>query len=365
VRRLLALSALLVLATACAGIAAAKGCGHHCPSPTTTTSPPPNVKRVAVMLVDFADDVRQPWTTDLVNTLYNGPAPSFDDFWTQSSWGQFTTSADVFGWFVTSTPVAGCSYAQMSSQANALATAAGVNLAAYTNYAYVFPQTNECHFAGTADFSGNRVWLDPQNCDVTNCWSTFLKPAIHEFGHNLGLDHAQSYICTDAGVHVVLSDTCTANEYGDPFSVMATARALLPNLQRLQLGWIPPSQVVTVTTTSTLTITNGNLQSSLVYRVPIGGQFLYLEERPGVDAYMNAPTPNLVLRRAPDYTALGMCATNPCFTKTQILDGSPADNDTSLNAKALPVGGSFTYGGVTITHVSWDGTIDEVQVSFA
>lgn len=365
-RRALALAALLIILPACVSLASAKGCGHHCPSPTTTTAPPPNVKRVAVLLVNFSDDQQQPWTTGLVSTLYNGPAPSVADFWAQSSFGQLSVSADVFGWYVIAATASQCASDRftIADQANAAATAAGVNLANYTNFAYVFPQNNACNFAGTGDFSGSRVWLDPVCSDLPSCQTYFLKPANHEFGHNLGLDHAQSLICTDAtGAHVVLSDTCTVNEYGDPFSVMATARGLLPNIQRLQMGWIPPSQVVTVTSSQTLTVTPANSQSSIVYRIPIGTQFLYLENRPGIDAYQNAPTPNLVIRRAPDYTTPGVCTTNPCFTKTQLLDGTPTDM--TPNNDNLPVGASFSYGGVTIMHLAFDGTNDTVQVTYA
>jgi len=334
------------------------------PTPTTTTPPPPPGNRIAVMLVNFAGDNRQPWTTSFIDSLYDGPPRSVADFYSQASWGAWTVTADVFGWFQTSAPSTGCNMTQISQDGDAAATASGVNLNLYSNRVYLFPTNPNCSFAGSAELNGTRVWinLSPATCTVANDCNQDFHEFVHEYGHNLGLNHAASYICTNgSGGHVVLSNLCTQNEYGDQFDVMGCCQpSLFSNVHRLQLGWIPPNQVVTVTTSQTLTVTGAYVQSSPIYRIPDGtGSYLYLENRAVTTIYdVGGGTPwangNLLVRRAPDVIS-GF---------TQLLDGSPADNDAIPNAKNLPIGASFTTpGGITITNLGYDGTNNTVGVS--
>lgn len=211
---------------------------------------------------------------------------------------------------------------------------------------------------------GTKAWIALQTtCTPTACAAR--SSLYHEFGHNLGLNHASAYDC--AGV--VYSQTCTASEYGDSFDVMGCcSNPLISNLGRLRLGWVPPSQVVTVTQNSTLTVTAVNDPASLVYRVSLGdGNFIYLENRAERTIYENGTggvwTGGMLLFRvAPDYTVK---LTNPpgAFPYSYLLDGSPESN-ANPQTRGLPVGGSFTANGVTITNVSFDGTNNTVGVIF-
>jgi len=333
---------------------------------TVTVTPPPvpvpaNV-RIAVMLVHFAGDTAEPWTPAFIDSLFDGPAPSTADFYAQSSWGQLTVTSDTFGWF--NTTATGCQITTMENQADAAATASGVDLSTYTHRAYVFHNT-ACSFTGNAGINWNtaRYNLNPSTCSMTSCPPGARNQFFHELGHNLGLNHAASYICTEGGVHVVYSATCTTNQYGDQFDSMGCcATRMMSNLNRLRLGWIPMSQVVTVDTTSTLTVTGAYNQNSLVYRVPLGdGTYLYLENRrqsvPIYDLTSSSswPNGNLLIRR--------FGPLNDPYPFTQLLDGSPGDNDSIPNAKALPIGAGFTANGVTITNQAFDGTNNTVGVT--
>jgi len=316
------------------------------------------------MLVNFSDDNRQPWTTDFISTLWNGPARSVQDFYARSSFGQENLSADVFGWFTIAAPTTECGFwGTNSALADAVATASGVDLSQYTNRAYIVPFTSQCHFTGTGDNPGSRTWfnINPATCTPADCSQQF-QPFPHEIGHNFGLAHAHSLICTSGGVHVVLSDTCTTNEYGDQFNAMGCCQpSLLSNVDRLKLGYIPAPQMVTITASGTYTITGAYSAASSVFRVADGtGQFLYFENRAQQSAYDPGseggvwPNGNLLIRRAPDL---------PGIIGASLLDGSPADNDSIPNAKGMPVGSSFSFGALTVTNVSWDGTNNVVQVT--
>jgi hypothetical protein len=381
-RRILAIAACLTLLgfTACIPADAAPKCGvpHKppcltttTPAPTTTTppSPPPPGERIAVMLVNFSDDIRQPWTTGFIDSLYDGSAPSVSDFYTQASWGQLATSADVFGWFVTATPTSNCNLLMLHQQADAAATASGVDLSLYTNKVYIFPKTAACNFAGSGDMPGTRTWinLNPIACPegTTNCQG--LNTLVHELGHNLGLNHAGLLNCPGA----VYGTNCTTTNLGDNFDVMSCCiTSRLANVRLLQLGWIPPSQAVIVAASQTLTVAPATAQGSVVYLVPTGdGEYLYLENRadmtiydPVLGDYSNG---NLLFRKAPIYTASTPTPRGPYYSMTQLLDGSPFTNNGG-NAKGLPVGSSFTVNGITITNVAFDGVnnVVEIEVSY-
>ena len=73
----------------------------------------------------------------------------------------------------------------------------------------------------------------------------------HELGHNFGTHHASALSCTANGVRVSLSANaadCTANEYGDPFTVMGASSKYQPtNYARGNFGWLQAANTQTVT----------------------------------------------------------------------------------------------------------------------
>ncbi|WP_217614373.1 DUF4214 domain-containing protein [Cellulomonas sp. GbtcB1] len=82
-----------------------------------------------------------------------------------------------------------------------------------------FPEHAGCDFAGLATINGGAIWLNG---------ATDIYVLAHELGHNLGLGHANTLVCTTAGGGRVplTSDgrTCTVTEYGDDTDVMGQGR---------------------------------------------------------------------------------------------------------------------------------------------
>jgi chitodextrinase len=201
-------------------------------------------KRVAVLLVNFSNDTSRPFTTAFAAGVAFTSSNSVAAYYADSSWGQLSLSGDVFGWYTLPDSDTSCSTATWANDANKAAAAAGVNLGAYTNVVYAFPLASSCSWNGWADLPGTRSWLNGPSAMT-------LQEMSHELGHNFGLDHASSYVCTENGVRVALSANpanCTIGDYGDPFSVMGAGKHYgQTNFARGVLGWLSAANTRTVT----------------------------------------------------------------------------------------------------------------------
>lgn len=73
----------------------------------------------------------------------------------------------------------------------------------------------------------------------------FLSTAIHELGHNLGLNHGNANSC---GQEIFTAQACPGIEYGDGFSTMGTSPNLghFNMLHKEDLGWVASSEVLTI-----------------------------------------------------------------------------------------------------------------------
>ena len=85
-----------------------------------------------------------------------------------------------------------------------------------------------------------------------------VKIIAHEWGHNVGLHHHNTLVCSVGGQRVALAsktaravntvtDHCWGKEYAGPYSFMGRARdASLTASERWQIGWLRPSEQTTV-----------------------------------------------------------------------------------------------------------------------
>lgn len=327
------------------------------------------VQNTLVLLVNFQDLTTQPWsTTTIWNTMF-GATGSVSAFFKEASLQQTSAAGNVYGWYTLPLSSATCDTTSIAADAKAAASAAGVNLANYSHYVYVFNNyLSACGWMGLAEVGGSNVWINgyPTEGNIA-----------HELGHNLGLSHSHSLQCTGS----ILGSNCGVSQYGDAFDTMGNVYyGHYNSFQKERLGWLnygisPP--ITTVTSSGTFyiepyeTATSG-VKALKIYNGndPTTGQakWYYVEFRQplgfdsfiGTDSTMGTTIPyGVLIRSAADGNA----------NSSVLLDMTP---DSTLykyqdvNDGALGVGKSFTdpNTGLTITTTSASSTGAGVTVSF-
>ena len=220
----------------------------------------PTTRKVAVVLLNFSNDTRQPFTADQIRSLMWTSPSSVANYFKEQSWakttmtGKLRSDGDVFGWYTIPATNAGCAWSSWASAARTAATNAGVSLAGYEHIVYVWPQATSCGWAGLAYMPGTSAYING---------SFNLRVVGHELSHNLGGDHAASYSCTSGGVRVAISSTCSTSEYGDPFDILGAAASRHgSSFHRGQFGWLASSNTQTVSTSGTYTLTAAEADSA-------------------------------------------------------------------------------------------------------
>jgi uncharacterized membrane protein len=192
---------------------------------------------IAVLLVNFQDDTSKPKTVAEAQDLVFGDV---SNHYRESSFGQTWFKGDTFGWYTIALSKSVCDPYKLASLADAQATQAGVNLAAYQRRVYMFP-SNSCQWLGLGNVGGTntQAWVNG---------NLSLWVLGHELGHNYGLSHAHSMDCATT----VTGDDCALYNYGDAADMMGNNRAGQFNpFEKEWLGWLndgisPP--ITTVTT---------------------------------------------------------------------------------------------------------------------
>lgn len=183
-------------------------------------------QRTVALLVNFQDKPgEKPWTTTQIGAVVNGTT---GDFFKENSYQQTWLNAEVYGWYTLPLSSTTCVISDIEKEAKAKATAAGVNLAAYSRYIYLFPANTACPWSGVGTVGGDpsRAWINGQ----TNWWVY-----AHELGHNFGLFHSNALECGAASV----GDGCTVVEYGDKADLMGSpTQGHFNAFQKERLGWL-------------------------------------------------------------------------------------------------------------------------------
>jgi hypothetical protein len=350
------LIATLALLPACATFAATGTTGEQ---------------KTAVILVNFQDNATQPKTPVEVHELVFGQVSDF--FW-EASYQKTFLSGDVFGWFTIPVATNNCDVKLIVQEANHAAMAVGANLAAYSQFVYMFPDNSGCGWSGLEEkgAAGERLIYINGNAGFA------LKPVAHEMGHGLGLMHSNALDCDVSAT----GNTCTLLGYADPADTMGTRGAHFNAFQKELLGWLnaagaPPITTVTASGRYAIAPLETYDQRAKALKILKGNDpttgvktWYYLELRQllGFDSIL-AGRGNLasgVLVHTGSVSATGI-------SNSLLLDTTPNSSELTRIADfedgALGVGRTYVdaAAGVTVTVVSIDanGAVLDVDVGGA
>jgi hypothetical protein len=329
-------------------------------SSVTTLAPAPlpdtlGEQRTLVLLVNFRDNASTPYT---LNTAENVVFNSGSAYFREVSYGHTWLAGDVYGWFTLEMDSAPCDPARIATLAGEAAVAAGVDVARYTRFVYMFPEI-ACPWWGRGSVGGS----------PTNAWvNGYLDYRVvsHELGHNLGLYHAHSLACGTSSI----TPPCTTAENGDKLDLMGGNWGHYNGFMKERLGWVgstnhPPVKLIEA---------SGNYWIEPASSAPAGGAkalkvlksvdssgqptSYYIEFRQGTgfDAFLNSSAN--VLHGVVVHTGSGSDGNT-----SYLIDMTP--ETTAWDDVALVVGRTFAdpTAGIEITTLSADSSGALVSVN--
>jgi len=262
--------------------------------------------RIQDMLFNNGQDPEPP---DALDSLYQSYDPnlSLTDFWQENSYGVTRTSASsqvangphsVNGWYTLDQVYA-------VDQTTAIRTAAiaaadpDITFTQYTRLFLVINGMTEtvppstwagmgtlgCGTLSSADgnFSASTSWMKANSFPNENNYrGAFL--AIHESGHNLGLQHSNSreFGAETLGTPVAPVAPGADEEYDDSFSAMGRGLGHYAAPHKAKLGWLP-GMVQTITTSLTATVAptelGGGIRALKIRRGLDNANWLWVEYR--------------------------------------------------------------------------------------
>lgn len=350
-------------------------------TPSTAFAVDEGPRKVAVFLVNFKDMTTQPWPESSVREAVFTGLKSVNSYMQEVSYGRISLTGnlrpdgDIFGWYTLDTAsttwhapgqhLTTCDVKGFAMMANEAAVKEGILLEPYDELIYMFNWPVACGAFGLAEMGGRGIF-------IARAGPTNVGMLIHEFGHTLGLRHAQSLACVGNGVPAALSEQCTATMYGDKFDVMGWANTHhFSNWNRLQLGILSQANVKTVTSSGVYSLRAASNPTTEItsLRIPraknaagevLDAYDLEIREHVGQfegrdDAAHAGVSMRLVSGYGPD-----LKSGTPL---SQLLDANPGT--ASVVDAPLPVGGVFRDGDLRISVLAADSGRASVGILLA
>jgi hypothetical protein len=245
----------------------------------------------------------------------------------------------------------------IESEGDVAAQAAGYNLTGFTNIVYYYPTCPGEQWGGWGEVGGSRTWLIGE---------MDARVSVHELGHNFGLGHSHSEICSVNGATVPYSGTCSLSEYGDMSSAMGagfSGQGMYSANQQDYLGWLGVGThiIATVTASGSYSVvpyenSGGGVQALQV--TDSSGATFWIEYRQPTenDAFLGTGLTNGVLIKT------GLVGYN---AQSDIYDMTPATGGDFSDA-ALPVGATWSnpLGDLNVAVTSATSARATVAISF-
>jgi M6 family metalloprotease-like protein len=326
------------------------------------------VQNIAVILVNFTNASLPTNLTPAFATNAFFGVNSLDTFWREASFNQTSAAGQVFGPFTLPSSVTSCSSTTAMRTAAIAAADAQVDFRNYTRVMIIHPNTGGCSVGvGTigcstlnssdGSFQASTAWL---RGDYFTTTSAVVSIASHEGGHNMGLQHSDTY---DYG-SIALGAPGTAgtyNEYWDVYSAMGlsfnqSGTILIGHYaaqQKAALGWLPNGTgYQTVTSSGTFTVlptevANAGIKALRVQR-PGTNKYLWLEYRQNIgpfDSTLNTYSSNIFRGALIHYDD----PNESHYPETLLLDFTPTATPNNFTNPVLAAGSSWTDPSSALT----------------
>jgi M6 family metalloprotease-like protein len=342
-------------------------------------------KTLFILVKSFSGD-SEPFTPAQAKDLvFSG---QFQNFMQEQSYNKVSFSGDVYGWVSVGQDLSSVSPSYFFSHTltnnffQSIVNTYNIDIAKYDHVAYLvedigggvssvgktFISVNDVLYSLSNTVIGLDGYSLPSSWGVQPfTWKNLDYLLSHELGHAIGVVHANSWLCTDGQI---LYGNCSHHQYGNWYDTMGTTSySLNYNAYfKEKLGWIPDSQMQSITSSGTYTINPLEVSDSIklgakIYipdRTP-SPYYLELRKALGFDLNLNNTNPNLTNNQNGLFVNYIRGNNNP-----ELLDMSPADDlkNVTLN---LPSAGtsvsSFTDSetGVTIGPVL---SVSDSAISF-
>ncbi|MWV10726.1 hypothetical protein F3I62_01355 [Pseudomonas sp. R-28-1W-6] len=316
-------------------------------------------QKTLMILVNFSDKPEQPWTP----TAAKGMFDTLDAYIRENSAGRTWLSGRVAGWFTIAQSSTVCDTYNLRNLARYAASQSGIDLSAYNRFIYAFPK-NACSFSGSASVGGMTTEAFINDRFVLNT-------IAHEFGHNLGLDHAHALECGTTAQ----GDSCSSYTYGDTLDVMGDqlGEGHYNPFNKQRLGWLKASEVLEISNSGRFDLlpytdlASNGVRVLKVPKVNDPGNWYYVDfHQPiGFDAQLLDGS-KVNVANITNGVTIRQAGTR---SYSQLLDMTPSSAVSSYDRldPALEQGNSFSdaAAGVTLT-TSWvDGQKAQVDVQLS
>jgi hypothetical protein len=375
---------------------------------STSAAGPTGVQKTAIILVSAPGASAHPYAnkTNTASIFFaSANTQSAYNYYAQASYGQTTiaggtgaegSASDVYGPYTLST--ATCDTTTLANQAFAAADSE-LNFSNY-NRVVISVNYSSCGNGGVGTVRVQTVGAyDGATQQLSISWdynnalgSTALNGkiggvALHEYGHNLGVWHANTLEC---GTVAIGSGACSSTEYGDPADVMGNSSGYgqMNGVHKDILTWLSGrAQTVTANGSYTLNAYEDGTANTKVLKIArtrnnsgtVNGYY-YLEYRKptatwngfltgradygnGVLIHTSGATPLCTTFCGPDYSGSGGGGDSELIdTQPNTISGTADFNDAPLlNGESY----TDTGAGVTISVTAATATTATVSVTFS
>ena len=221
-------------------------------------------KLLVVMITDssYSDD-GIPYSQAQIEQIFSTGSTSLKDYMTKASDSKFNLTVDVLDTLAVSNLCQSDSLFAHGAEDDALAVVDNAigNLASYDFVTFIVPDSDACladaagiGTVGKMSYFANAGLLElgvnfTRSYNAASYDNAMLSTGIHEFGHNLGLQHDNSNSC---GTAIFSATACPGIEYGGSHSIMGLAPniAHFNTIQKQDLGWLSSSEILTIDSNS-------------------------------------------------------------------------------------------------------------------